>query len=52
MTETETWILNEFANDVARATETGDQGLIDECQREFDEYYREIQLRDKERAKA
>lgn len=50
MTETENWILNEFANDLVEAMNTQAQPVIDECQREYDDYLSELKQRIAKRA--
>lgn len=52
MTETEAWILNEFANDLVKAIEHGDEWIIEGCQQEYDDYFNEIQRREQARGKA
>lgn len=52
MTDFEAWALNEFADDLVKAIETGDEWIIEGCQQEYDDYFNEIQRRDKARGKA
>lgn len=51
MTETETWILNEFANEIVAAMETGWHDVIEECEREYAEYRQILKQREEDRKK-
>lgn len=52
MTSDEAWILNEFANDLVKAIEHGDEWIIEGCQQEYDDYFRLVRSRDEQRRKA
>lgn len=45
MTELEAWILNEMANEILAAMKTGWQDVIDECQKDYNAYFAELQTR-------
>jgi uncharacterized protein YdiU (UPF0061 family) len=52
VTETENWILNEFANDLVEAIKTQSDAVIAECQKEYDDYLEILRQRIAERGKA